>query len=147
MATKDQVFRTDYFTIMMDDRAGQGADLGRKLGKENVNLLAVLAFPVETGKVQIDLVPEHPDDLMKAARKLGLSLSGPKTAFLLQGTDRAGAMGDILERLSSAGISARAGFGVGSGSSRFGGMLWVAQSDVEAASRALGATSMVKHHV
>ena len=49
--------------------------------RKNVNLLAMLAFPSESGRTQVDLVPEHPDQLIKAARKLGLSLSEPKAVF------------------------------------------------------------------
>ena len=147
MKDKDQVFRVEYFPVTADDKPGTGANLGKRLAQEGVNLLGLLAFPADPGKTQVDLVPESPDQLTKAARKLGIMLGQPKIAFLVQGTDRAGALGDILSRLGNANINVRATLGVGSGSNRYGGLIWVDQAKVEDASRALGASTMAAHHV
>src|ERR1043166_10173023 len=76
------------------DKPGVGADTGKKLAKENVNLLALLAFPSGPGKVQVDFVPENPETFTKAAKKLGLPIGQAKTALLVQGTDRAGALSE-----------------------------------------------------
>ena len=111
-----------------------------------MNLLALLAFPTGPGKVQVDLVPENPETFNKAARKIGLALGEPKTAFLVQGTDRAGAMAEVLDRLGLARINVRATFGTCGGGNRYGGVVWVAPADVEGAARALGA-SVAAHHV
>jgi hypothetical protein len=143
--SKDQALRVEYFAIQSDDKPGVGADLHKKLAKEGVNLLAVLVFPTGSGKVQVDLVPENPETFTKAARKLGLTTGPAKAAFLLQGTDRAGAIGDVLDRLGSAKINVRATCGVVSGGNRYGVLLWVNPADVEAATRALGAQAA--HHV
>src|ERR1043166_773277 len=91
---KDQTLRVEYFAVTADDKPGTGADTGKKLAKENVNLLALLAFPSGPGKVQVDFVPENVETFTKAARKIGLSIGPPKTAFLAQGTDRPGALGE-----------------------------------------------------
>jgi hypothetical protein len=147
MATKDEVYRVEYYVSIVDDKPGEGAHLGRKLAQEGVNLYALSAFPATPGKTQVDLVPENQDQLVKAAKKHGLSLAGPKTCFMLQGTDRTGAMGEVLGRLGNAGINARASLGVCAGGKRYGGIIWVAAGDVESASRALGATSMATHKV
>ena len=141
MATKDEVFRVEYYVYIADDKPGEGATLGRKLAQEGVNLYALSAFPASPGKTQVDLVPENHDQLVKAAKKHGLPLAGPKTCFLIQGTDRTGAIGEVLGRLGNAGINARATLGVCAGGKRYGGIIWVASGDVESASRALGATA------
>jgi len=120
--------------------------LGKRLAKEGVNLLGLLAFPTGPGKVQVDLVPENPESFTKAARKLGLTIGEPKTAFLIQGADRAGAMGEVLDRLGNAKINVRSTLGVCAGGNRFGGLIWVNASDIESATRALGA-STAAHHV
>ena len=143
---KDQVFRTEYFVMAAEDKPGKGADIGQRLAKEGVNLLAMLAFPSE-GRIQVDLVPEHPEQLTKAARKLGLTLNGPKTVFLVHGSDRAGAMAEILGRLGNASINVTATCATSCGGNRYGGLLWVRPAEVEAASRALGAVTMTAHHV
>ena len=144
--TKDQALRVEYFAITTDDKPGVGADLHKGLAKEGVNLLAALAFPAGTGKVQVDLVPENPEAFTKAARKLGLSLGQPKTAFLVQGTDRSGALGDVLERLGTQRINVRATCGLACGGNRYGAILWVGAADVENAARALG-SQPAAHHV
>jgi predicted amino acid-binding ACT domain protein len=144
---KDQVFRVEYFALTVEDRPGVGAELGRRLKDEGVNLLAMSAFPLAAGKTQVDIIPEHPDQLAKAARSMKLTLGEPKAAFLVQGTDRAGAMGEVLNRLGAANINVRASLGVAGGGNRYGALLWVDQQDVELAARALGATTMATHHV
>jgi len=144
--TKDQVLSVEYFAITSDDKPGAGADLHKKLAKEGVNLLAALAFPAGTGKVQVDLVPENPETFTKAARKLGLTAGEPKTAFLVQGTDRSGALGDVLDRLGLAKINVRATCGIACGGNRYGAIIWVSATDVEQATRALG-SQPAAHHV
>jgi len=144
--TKDQVLSVEYFAIATDDKPGVGADLHKKLAKEGVNLLAALAFPSGTGKIQVDIVPENPEAFTKAARKLGLATGSPKTAFLAQGTDRAGALGDVLDRLGTAKINVRATCGLACGGNRYGAIVWVNATDVESAARALGAQPAA-HHV
>jgi hypothetical protein len=143
---KDQTLRVEYFAVTMDDKPGIGADIGKRLTKENVNLLALQAFPVGAGKVQVDFMPENTELFGKAARKLGISIGPPKTAFLVQGTDRAGALGETLERLGTQGINVRATSGVACGGNRYGAIVWVSPADVEKAARALGAQS-VTHKV
>lgn len=144
---KEHVFRVEYFAFAAEDRPGAGADLGRRLKLEGVNLLALLAFPVSPGRTQVDIVPEHPDVFLRAAKTLGLPLGEPKVAFLIQGTDRPGAIGEVMNRLGAANINIRATVGVSCGESRYAGVLWVNQQDVDLASRVLGATTMATHHV
>ena len=144
---KEHVFRVEYFVFAAEDRPGSGADLGRRLKLEGVNLLALLAFPVSPGRTQVDIVPEHPDVFLRAAKTLGLPLGEPKVAFLIQGTDRPGAIGEVMNRLGAANINIRATVGVSCGESRYAGVLWVNQQDVDLASRVLGATTMATHHV
>ncbi len=143
---KDQVLCVDYFVMHVDDKPGMGSDLGKKLAKEGVNLLASHAFPSGPGKTQVDLVPENPEVFNRAANKLGLTVTGPKLAFLVHGTDKPGAMGELLDRLAQKNINVRATSGLSVGGNRYGAILWVAPADVEAATRALGAQVAAHHH-
>ncbi len=142
---KDQVLCVDYFAIQIEDRPGTGSSLGKRLAQEGVNLLAMHAFPSEPGKTQLDLVPENPETFTKAVRKLGLTTTGPKMAFVIHGSDKPGAMADVVDRLAQKSINVRATSAIGSGGNRYGAILWVASSDVEAATRALGA-QVAAHH-
>ena len=142
---KDQVLCVDYFVMNIDDRPGTGAELWKQLAKQGVNLLATHAFPSGPGKTQVDLVPENPDTFRKAASKLGLTVTGPKLAFLVHGADKPGAVGEIVDRLAQKQINIRASSGLTAGGNRYGLIIWVAPADVEAATRALGA-SVAAHH-
>ena len=144
---REHVFRVEYFALTIEDRPGAGAELGRHLKDEGVNLIAMSAFPLTAGRTQVDIVPEHPDQFLRAAKKLDLALGEPKVAFLIQGTDRPGAIGEVMNRLGAANVNIRATLGVACGENRYGGVLWVNQQDVELASRVLGATTMATHHV
>jgi predicted amino acid-binding ACT domain protein len=143
---KDQVLRIEYFTLTTDDRPGIGADLGRRLAKENVNLLGLLEVPHQPGKVQIDLIPENPEAFSRAARKLGIQLSEPRLAFLTQGSDRPGAVAETLERLGNSQINVRSVMAISGGGNRYGAILFVEPSLIEEATRALGA-NVATHHI
>mgnify|MGYP001306797025 CR=1 FL=1 len=144
---KEHVFRVEYFALTIEDRPGAVAELGRHLKDEGVNLIALSMFPIAVGRTQVDIVPEHPDQFLRAAKKFDLAHGEPKVAFLIQGTDRPGAIGEVMNRLGAANINIRATLGVACGENRYGGVLWVNQQEVELASRVLGAKTMATHHV
>src|SRR5574341_737795 len=95
------VRKVPYFKTMIPNRAGQGAKVLGALKDAGVNLLAVLGFPAGGG-AQLDLVPQNRAALTKAARKAGIRLSGPKPVFLVEGSDRPGAIADVLAKLAAA---------------------------------------------
>jgi len=137
---KDQVLCVDYFAVQVDDKPGAGAELWKQLAKGGVNLLATHAFPKGAGKTQVDLVPENPDLFRKTVSKLGLAVTGPKQVFLVHGTDKPGAVGELMDRLGQKGINVHASSGLTAGGNRYGLILWVDPADVEAATRLLGAS-------
>lgn len=128
--------KVDYFYVMVGNTPGAGLDVLKGLADEGVNLLAFSGFPAAR-KAQLDLVPEDPAALRKAARKLGLALSERKTVFLYQADDRAGAMTTLLEKIAGAGINLTAVDAVSSGDGRFGAIFWVKPPDVAKAWKAL----------
>jgi predicted amino acid-binding ACT domain protein len=66
-------------------------------------------------------------------------LSKVKKGFLIQGTDRVGAVHRHLQKLADAGINVTAADAVAAGQGRYGMILWVKQRDYARAARALGA--------
>lgn len=135
----DLIRRVEYYYAMLPDSPGEGANVASALQAGGVNLLAILGFPRGNGQTQLDLVPEDPTALIKAAAQAGISLSEAKWAFLAQGDDRVGAATALTEKLADAGINITAVAGVASGQGRYGFMLWVDQADYERAAEALGA--------
>ncbi len=137
MATK--VRTVDYYYVQLPDKPGRGVNVLGGLAEAGVNLLATLGFPSGRGKKQLDLVPEDAAVFKKAAKKLGLQLTGPKKVFLVQGDDdRPGAMAEVVGRLGGESINITAAQSVSSGDGRWGMLLWVKPADVRKAGKVLG---------
>jgi prephenate dehydratase len=135
----DTIRRVNYYYTTIPDKPGEGARLLDALRSAGVNLLALHAFP-SARKAQVDFVPASAGAFTAAAQNAKIKLSKPKTAFLLDGDDRVGALAGVLARLSAAKINVTAVTGVCSGMGRYGAILWVKPKDVEKAAAALGAS-------
>jgi len=134
----DRLRKVDYFYVTVPNTAGQGSKVLAGLAAQGVNLLAFSGFP-SGGKGQLDIVPENSAKFRRAAKKLKLKLSKRKTGFLLQGSDRVGAMTKTLKTLAAAKINVTAMDAVGSGDGRYGAIFWVKPEAVSRAAKLLGA--------
>ena len=134
----DTIRKVNYFYTNAPDKPGEGARLLQVLREAGVNLLAVHAFP-SARKSQIDFVPSDATALTAAAKAAKIKLSQPKTAFLIDGDDRIGALAGTLARLGAAKINVTAVTGVCGGMGRYGAILWVKPRDVSKAATTLGA--------
>ncbi|HEY2862089.1 MAG TPA: hypothetical protein VGK37_00535 [Casimicrobiaceae bacterium] len=132
------VRKVDYFHVTVPNTPGRGARVLAGLAGERVNLLAFSGFP-NGRKGQLDLIPENSAALRRAARKLDLTLSTRKTGFLVQGTDRVGAMTKVLNTLAAAKINITAMDAVTAGAGRFGAIFWVKPKSVARTARLLHA--------
>jgi prephenate dehydratase len=134
----EMIRKVDYYYTAASDKPGEGARLLDALRKAGVSLLAVHGFP-SARKSQIDLVPIDAVAFLAAAKAAKIKLSKPKTAFLVHGDDRTGAMADVLARLATAKINVTAVTGISAGMGRYGAILWVKPKDTAKAAAALGA--------
>ncbi len=134
------VKEVDYFYATVADKPGEGRKLLEFLSEQQVDLLALTAFPTGDGHSQLDFFPTDPEMLKKAAKDANVPLVGPKKAFLIQGEDRVGALYDFHLKLSNAGINIHASNGVVDGTGRFGFVIWVNPEDYENASKGLRAS-------
>ncbi len=130
----------EYYYALVADRPGEGRKLLDFLSERMVDLLALTAFPVGEGMSQIDLIPAEPEVLKAAAADANVPLIGPKKAFLVQGSDRIGALYDFHLKLHNAGINIYACNGVVDGTGRFGYVIWVNPDDFDDAAAALRAS-------
>lgn len=133
----DTVRRADYYYVTVPHRAGEGARVLDAFRDAGVDFIAVHAFP-EGGEAQIDLFPADREAFLSAAEAAGIELSPRKTAFLIRGADRAGAVAGTLAKLAGAGVNVTAMDAVSSGE-RFGALLWVDAAQIDRAAEALGA--------
>jgi hypothetical protein len=134
----DSARKVQYAYVMVPNRPGQGARVLSELQAAGVDLQAYSGFPGKRG-AQIDLVTRDMSGLKRVARRNGWRLSKAKKGFLVQGTDRIGAVHRQLARLASRKVNVVAADAVTAGQGRFGMILWVRPKDYARAARALGA--------
>lgn len=127
----------EYYYVSVRDRPGEAYRLLTKLAESDVNLLAFAASPMGPDYTQLVLYPENVHGLTKAAERLGLNLTGPHRAFLIQGDDRLGALVDLHMKLSEAQVNVAASTGVTDGRGGFGYVVHVKSDDFERASSLL----------
>jgi len=131
--------KVHYYYVRTPNRPGQSARILGALRDAGVSLLAYSGFP-NGRRAQQDFVPENPARFAAAMRKLKLQVSPKKTGFLLKGTDKVGALTDVLSKLAKAKINVTALDAVTAGQGRFGAIFWVKARDVAKATKVLGAT-------
>jgi hypothetical protein len=134
----DKIRKADYFYTHVPDTPGEAFRLLSKLREGGINLVAFSAFPSGGNKSQVDLVPESAEPFLKACKQAGISITGPKQCFLIDGADRPGAVADLLKRLADSKINVTATDAVCSGGGRYGAILWVKPEAMPAAAKALG---------
>lgn len=135
----DAVKKVEYYSTEIGDRAGAGARILSALKAGRVNLLAFTGFPTGDGKAQLDFVPTNTRTFLTAARKARLKLDGPKTAFLVQGADKSGAVAAVVSLLAKAKINITAIDAISGGRNRYGVIIWVKPRNAAAAAKALKA--------
>jgi prephenate dehydratase len=130
--------KVDYFAMKVPNRAGEAACWLKELKKQGVNLLAFTGFP--SGRAsQLDFVPDNTARFLRATKKIGMRAGKKKTGFLVQGKDRVGALGNVMDRLAKAKINVTAVDGVSAGNGNFGAILWVKPKDINRTARTLHA--------
>jgi hypothetical protein len=134
----DTIRIVPYFYVETPHQPGVAAAMLATLRDAGVNLLAFSGFP-SGRKAQLDFVPENAEAFRAAARAAKWKLVGPKKAFLISGTDRPGAVAELLARLAQAKINVTAIDAVCAGGGTYGAILWVQPRDVAKAAKALGA--------
>lgn len=133
------VRNVEYFYTRVEDEPGNAYGLLAKLASEEINLLAFSAIPFGPNHVELTLFPEHGDALIRVARENGWSLIGPQHGCLVQGDDHLGAFAEIQQKLFAAGVNVYAASGVTDGVGRYGYVIYVRESDHDAAAQALEA--------
>jgi hypothetical protein len=134
----DVVRKVAYFALDVPNKPGEGARILGALAGAGVNLLAFSGFP-NGRKSQLDIIPEDVNVFKRAARIAKIITRPQKFGFLIQGSDRKGAVAGILQKLSDKDINVTAIDAVSAGKGRYAAILWVKPQDVNKAAKALGA--------
>ena len=134
----DSIRSVDYFKMSTRNQPGEACSVLDKFKAARVNLVAFTGFP-DGRKAQLDFVPADSKAFLAAAKKAKLRVSRAKQGFLIQGSDRVGAVCEILAKLARRKINVTAVDAVSAGRGRFGALLWVKAKDHKRAANALDA--------
>jgi len=134
----NSIRRVEYYYAVLDDRPGEAYRLLKQMAAAQVNLMAFNVIPLGMDKTQVIVFPEDASRLARAAEDLGLTLTGPQHAFLIQGDDELGALVELHQRLSEARINVMSSSGVSDGRGGYGYILYVRREDYEQAAGVMG---------
>ncbi len=135
----DRVRKVNYCYVTVPGRAGRGAQVLAGLKDAGVNLLAFSGFPAKGGKAQLDVIAQDLAAVRRVARKQGWRVSATKKGFLIQGSDKVGAVHRHLQKLADKRINVTASDAVAAGKGRYGMLLWVKPKDFARAAKTLNA--------
>src|SRR2546423_8673880 len=111
--------KVSYAYVTTASKPGEAARILQALRDAKVNLLAFSGFPQGRNKAQIDVVTDDLDALKGVARGRKWRLSRIKRAFLVQGTDEAGAAVGPLARLGPSNLNVLAADAIDPAEGRF----------------------------
>jgi hypothetical protein len=139
----DVVRKVEYFSIVVPNTAGKAFGVLSTLVSSGVDLLACVG--TQRGRrAQIDVVPTDARRFKTAVKKAGLAFTPEKSGFMIQGTDRSGALTDHLKKLGDSKINVTGIEGLSAGEGRWGAIIWVGDEDVRRAAKVLGATATAR---
>ena len=133
-----QIQTVDYFHASVKDQPGAAHELLSCLADLGVNLMAFSAVPTGPTQTQLTLFPQETARLEEAARKTGVTLTGPYPALLVQGDDELGALAGVHRRLYDAGVNVFASSGVADGGGSYGYVVYVRPDEFARATSAMG---------
>lgn len=133
----DGLQKVEYFYVIVEDKRGEGNWILEHFREKGVNLISFTAFPLGSGKTQLDFIPADKELLKSAAAEAHINLIGPKRAFLYRGDDKPGSIVEIHSKLSNAGINVHSANAMATSDGKFGLILWVKPEDYDSAARVL----------
>jgi hypothetical protein len=136
----DTIRKVEYFSIQVSNTPGKAFGVLSTLVSAGINLLACSGIP-RGRRAQIDVVPDDVRKFKNAVKKAGLTFTPEKTGFMIQGSDRAGALSEHLKKLGEKGINVTGIDSISTGEGRWGAIIWVEDDAVRRAGQILGASA------
>jgi hypothetical protein len=137
----DEITRVEYYMGTIPHKTGEGARVLAALRDAGINLIGFLGYRKSARVAEVVIfVGEKTPGVSAAARKAGLALSRREKGFLLSGSDRIGAVAEVVAKLAAADINVRSFHAVTAGTGRYGGVITVDPADNLKAARILGLT-------
>jgi len=136
MASK--VLQIEYYNVRVNGQITDASRLLSTIAGAGVDFHAFKAIPLAPDRTQFTLFAKDGSKMTDGAKKAGLKLDGPYSALLIKGDERPGALADIYENLSRAGIQVKEASGIADINAGYGVILYLNQEDCAKAAAALG---------
>jgi len=91
-------------TVILEDRPGTLADMGRALGDAGINIKGGCGLPFE-GQGIIHLLVDDPDGAIEALAGAGIEAHAAVPVIQSKFQDRPGELGELTQRMGDAGIN------------------------------------------
>jgi prephenate dehydratase len=129
--------RVTYFKVRIEDKPGTLLAVLKELKAKNLGLGGLWASAAESGWTDLYVVPKNADKVRNTWK--GSPLAPQEgTAFFVKGTDRTGALLNVLDAIARGGVNLIGTDALAVGG-KYGTFFLVAPADVENAAKALGA--------
>ncbi len=123
------ILQVEYYNITVEDQITNASKLLSTIAGAGVDFHAFKAIPVKPNRTQFTLFAKDSSKMTDGAKKSGLELDGPYFAILIKGDEKAGALADIYEKLSQAGIQVDEACGIADINAGYGVILYLKQED------------------
>ncbi len=123
------ILQVEYYNITVEDQIINASKLLSIIASAGVDFHAFKAIPVKPNRTQFTLFAKDSSKMTDGAKKSGLELDGPYFAILIKGDEKAGALADIYEKLSQAGIQVDEACGIADINAGYGVILYLKQED------------------
>jgi hypothetical protein len=121
------------YNITVEGQIASAAELLSTVVGAGVDFHAFKAIPVESNRTQFTLFAKDSSKMTDGAKKSGLELEGPHFAVLIKGDEKAGALAEIYQKLSQAGIQVDEACGIADINAGYGVLLYHKQEDCDKA--------------
>ncbi|GIK41050.1 MAG: hypothetical protein BroJett011_48830 [Chloroflexota bacterium] len=129
--------QVEYYNIIVNDHMADGSRLLSIIAGAGVSFHAFKAVPLGPRRTQFSLFPMDSVKMADGAVKAGLKLDGPYSALLIKGDEKSGALADIYQKLSQAGIQVDESMGIADINGGYGIVLHLKQEECNKAMTAL----------
>lgn len=131
------VMKIDYYHITIDGQITSASKLLAAIVGAGVDFHAFKAIPVKPNQTQFTLFAKDSSKMTDGAKRSGLELDGPYAALLIKGDEKSGALADIYNKLSQAGIQVEQACGIADINAGYGVILYLSEEDCDNALTAL----------
>jgi hypothetical protein len=132
-----KVQQLTFLKVHTNDEPGVLLRIMEALKAKNISLKSLWGFGKQDGSAEIYFIGKAPEKIEQALQTNEMVIE-KGAAFFTQGTDKAGALLKALETLSDAKINIKGIHAIAVGG-KFGSLIWVNDSDVPKAAKALNA--------